>query len=150
MSVRTALPADKMPVVRMLKAAHAAGGLPFPFSAPHAASLFAVQSSSMPGRLCLIYEADGGPHGVLMASAQEHPFAAVKYAAEVVWWIDPDHRGMSASRMLATYEAWAAEQGCAFAQMAALTAAPRAGVIYERRGYLAAETHFLKRLAPTA
>ena len=133
-------------VIRMLRDAHEAGGLPFPFSAPHAAALFLSQVGSS-GRLCAILEQDGEPHGVLMASAQDHPFAPVKYAAEVVWWIDPKYRGGSASEMLAMYEAWAVERGCAFVSMAALAAAPRAGIIYRRRGYEPAETHFLKPLA---
>lgn len=145
MTVRLATPDDRMPVVRMLRDAHKAGGLPFKFSAAHAVALFEAQQSA--DRLCLIFDA-GTPHGVLMASAQQHPFAPVLYAAEVVWWIDPEHRGKSASQMLAAYEAWAAERGCAFVSMAALSAAPRAGVIYERRGYRPSETHYIKPMVP--
>jgi GNAT superfamily N-acetyltransferase len=133
----------------MLRDAHSAGGLPFPFSAPHAAALFSAQLCST-DRLCLLSAQDDGPHGVLMASAQDHPFAAIRYAAEVVWWIDPDHRGGTASEMLAAYEAWAVSRNCTFASMAALEAAPRAGAIYRRRGYQPVETHFLKSLAPIA
>jgi GNAT superfamily N-acetyltransferase len=151
MTVRAAVAADKIRVVRLLKDAHAAGGLPailgLPFSAPHASALFDQQSSHA-DRLCLIYDVAGTPQGVLMASAQDHPFVGIRYSAEVAWWIDPDHRGMSASRMLAAYEQWATERGCTVAGIVALRSAPRAGLIYERRGYTAAETHFLKPLAP--
>jgi GNAT superfamily N-acetyltransferase len=145
MTVRPATPDDRVPVVRMLRDAHKAGGLPFKFSAAHAVALFDAQQAQ--DRLCLIFDS-GTQHGVLMASAQQHPFAPVLYAAEVVWWIDPEHRGKSASEMLAAYEAWAAERGCAFVAMAALSAAPRAGVIYERRGYRPAETHYIKPMVP--
>jgi GNAT superfamily N-acetyltransferase len=131
----------------MLRDAHRAGGLPFKFSAPHAVALFDAQLA--PNRLCLVMAAPN-PVGVLMASAQEHPFAPVRYAAEVVWWIDPAHRGQGAAEMLDAYEAWASEKGCAFASMAALAAAPRAGRIYERRGYVPAEIHYLKPLVPAA
>lgn len=144
MTVRLAVPGDKMPVVRMLRDAHAAGGLPFPFSAAHASILFDEQCAR-PDRLCLVFDVSGA-HGVLMASVQQHPFAAICYAMEVVWWIDPEHRGQGALEMLAAYENWATEQGCTFVGMAALEAAPRAGAIYKRRGYRAIETHFLKPL----
>lgn len=147
--IRPAIPTDRLRVISMLKEAHAAGGLPFPFSAPHAAALFDAQLSRA-DRLCLVYAPASQPQGVLMASVQEHPFAAIRYAAEVVWWIDPSARGSSASRMLAAYEAWAASVGAQFVQMAALASFPRAGVIYERRGYHPAETHYLKPVAASA
>lgn len=142
--IRHAIPADKLRVVRLLKNAHAAAGLPFAFSAPHAAALFDAQAA--PHRARIILDVDGIAQGVLMAAATDHPFAPIKVATEVVWWIEPAHRGTAASDMLAEYEAWAITQGCAFCGMAALEAAPRAGVIYRRRGYSPAEHHFIKAL----
>jgi GNAT superfamily N-acetyltransferase len=89
----------------------------------------------------------GSPaQAVLLASSQDHPFAAVRYATETVWWVAPEARGQFAVAMLTAYEAWAVGQGCAFAGMAALASFPRAGVIYRRAGYREAETHFLKPL----
>lgn len=145
--VRRAVPTDQSRVIRLLRNAHAAGSMPFPFSAPHAAALFATQVG-LGGRLALVLDVCGQPQGVLMAALSEHPFAPVRVATEVVWWIEPDHRGVAASDMLAAYEAWAVEHGAAFAGMAALEAAPRAGVIYRRRGYMPVETHFIKALQP--
>ena len=137
--------ADAGPIVRLLKDAHAAAGLPFAFSAPHAMAL-AQRHVAEPSLLALVA---GKPvQGVLLASSQDHPFAALRYATETVWWIAPEARGKFATEMLAAYEVWAAEQGCAFAGMAALAAFPRAGIIYRRRGYREAETHFLKPLLP--
>jgi len=127
----------------MLRDAHAAGGLPFPFSAPHAMAL-ADRHTADP---CLLARVAGEPaRGMLLASSQDHPFAAVKYAMETVWWVAPEARGQFAGQMLAAYEAWAQEQGCAFAGMAALAASPRAGIIYRRAGFQETETHYLKPL----
>lgn len=135
--------ADAGAIARLLRNAHAAAGLPFPFSAPHAMSL-AQRHIAEPQLLALVV---GEPvQGMLLASCQEHPFAALRYATETVWWIAPEARGQFAAEMLATYEAWAMEQGCAFAGMAALASFPRAGTIYRRRGYREAETHYLKPL----
>lgn len=143
--IRPASTSDRMPVVRLLRAAHAAGGLPFGFSAPHALALIDVHMSSA-DHAALVFEHEGKVAGILMASAQAHPFSGTRYAAETVWWIDPDHRGMAAVDMLRAYEVWAAEARCAFCGMAALEIAPRAGVIYRRLGYRATETHYLKPL----
>lgn len=143
MSVRLAVPADRVAIVRMLRDAHTAGGLPFPFSAPHAMAL-ADRHISQGNLLALVA---GDPvRGVLLASCQDHPFAAVKYAMETVWWVAPEARGQFAGHMLSSYEAWAKEQGCAFAGMAALAAFPRAGIIYRRAGFRETETHYLKSL----
>jgi hypothetical protein len=143
-TVRRATAADRVSVVRMLRDAHAAGGLPFAFSAPHAMAL-ADRHVAEQNLLALVA---GDPcRGVLLASAQDHPFAAVRYAMETVWWISPDARGLFAADMLRAYEAWATEQGCAFAGMAALAAFPRAGIIYRRAGFRETETHYLKPLA---
>lgn len=144
MTVRPASPGDAAAIVRLLKDAHAAASLPFPFSAPHAMALVQrhIAESSL---LALV--AGTPPQGVLLASAQDHPFAAVRYATETVWWVAPEARGVGAD-MLTAYEAWAVEQNCAFAGMAALATFPRASTIYRRRGYREAETHFLKPLAP--
>lgn len=144
--VRLATPADRLRMVRLLKDAHAAAALPFAFSAPHAAAL-ADRHIASPNLLAAVCAPSGVAQGVLLAASQEHPFAPVKYAAETVWWISPDARGAGAV-MLEFYETWAAEQGCVFAGMAALSTFPRAATIYRRRGYREAETHFLKPLAP--
>lgn len=143
MSVRLAAPTDRVAMVRMLRDAHAAGGLPFPFSAPHAMALV-DRHIAEPHLLALV--AGDPARGVLLASCQEHPFAAVQYAMETVWWVAPEARGQFAVQMLTAYEKWAVEQRCAFAGMAVLAAFPRAGIIYRRAGFRETETHYLKSL----
>ena len=145
MTCRPATPADRLAIVRLLRDAHKAAALPFPFSAPHAAAL-ADRHIGSPNLLALVCGPPGAAQGVLLASSQDHPFAPIRYACETAWWIAPEARGQGAAEMLAAYEAWAVEQGCAFAGMAALASFPRAGTIYRRRGYREAETHFLKPL----
>jgi len=136
---------DAPPMVRLLRDAHAAAGLPFAFSAPHAMAL-AQRHVAASDMLALVA---GSPiAGLLLAASLEHPFAAVRYAMETVWWIAPEARGRFAPAMLAAYEAWARGQGCAFAGMAALASFPRAGIVYRRAGFTETETHYLKPLAP--
>lgn len=130
-------------MVRLLRSAHEAAALPFAFSAPHAAALV-DRHIAEPHLLALV--AGETAQAVLLASSQEHPFAALRYAMETVWWIAPEARGKHATDMLAAYEQWAREQGCAFAGMAALSSFPRAGIIYRRAGFREAETHYLKNV----
>ena len=103
-------------------------------------------ATSNPHRMAIVLEADGAAQGVLMAAATDHPFGPVRLARETVWWIEPDYRGLSAMRMLDAYERWAQSELCRFSGMAGMGEFPDVAALYRRRGYLVAETHFLKAL----
>ena len=149
--IRLAVPSDKVPVIRLLQHSRAAAGFDqadglfsFPFDPAYAERLFLAHLVSQ--RLCMVLDVGGTAQGVLMAVAVDHPFGPVKLARETVWWIEPDHRGLAAVRMLELYENWARDNGCQFTGMAGMGAEPDVGVLYERRGYRAAEMHYLKAL----
>ncbi|MEO4000307.1 GNAT family N-acetyltransferase [Mesorhizobium sp. CAU 1732] len=138
--VRHATESDRLRVVRLLGESHKAAGFTFPFDAVRAEALF---KQHMAAGLVLVL---GDPaQGVLMAAATDHPFGMGRVAKETVWFIRPEARGRSAFKMLDAYEAWAREQGCVAVGMASL-ATNDVSRLYERRGYAAAETHFLKSL----
>ena len=136
----------------MLRDAHRAAGfgdgtnpMQYKFSAAYAERCF-VSHTDAADAICLVLDVDGRAEGVLMARVFDYELGDVRVAKETVWWIDPDHRGVAADDMLVAYEAWATGRGATVAGMAALSCAPRAGRLYERRGYAAVETHFLKAL----
>jgi hypothetical protein len=121
-------------------------GFVFPFVPACAARLFARYVDA-PSMLCLVYEVDDGTvQGLLLAHAFEHDFGPVRLAQERVWWIDPTWRGNAAMRMLDAYERWARVEHCVFAGMAGMGDDPDVAALYLRRGYRAAEKHFLKVL----
>lgn len=144
------MPSDKMAVIRLLKDAHTAAGFssdsPFlyEFEAAYAERAFLSHTGSLDA-LCLVLDS-GRPTGVLMARVFDYELGPARVAKETVWWIDPSQRGRAAMRMLEFYETWAAGRGATAVGMAALAAAPRAGEIYQRRGYQPVEQHFVKRL----
>ncbi|TKT78431.1 GNAT family N-acetyltransferase [Aquamicrobium sp. LC103] len=142
--IRPATSADKLPVLRMARDFHAASGMPFRFYPAFAEAIFKACLED-DDRLCLVLDL-GGARGVLAAQAAPHSFGPVKVATETMWWIDPAHRGRWAGKMLAPYEAWAHERGCAFINMVGLGSDPLPATLYQRRGYVAAETHFIKPL----
>lgn len=144
MIVRKALQADKSRCLQLARNFHLASGLPIPFSAPYASLLFDACLTDT-DRLCLVLDIDG-VQGVLAAQAGLLPIAPVKAATELLWWIEPSYRGRAAIQMLDAYEAWARERGCVFANMVGLGSAPLPARLYERRGYIAAERHFMKAI----
>lgn len=147
--IRAATSSDTARVIELLRASHQAAGFDgsgcfvFPFVEAYAERLF-VQHLEMMNGCALVHAVDGRAQGILLAVAHQHPFGPVWLASETVWWIDPNHRGRSAFAMLDAYEAWAREKRCAYAGMAGMGDDPVIAKLYERRGYVTAETHFLK------
>lgn len=142
MDVRFATAEDRDRVVALLGESHEAAGFSFPFQAAYADRLF--QQHLLSPMACVLVAGDR-PEGVLMACAFEHPFGAGRIAKETVWYVTPSARGRGAVKMLDAYEAWARSVGCVSAGMASL-ATNDVSSLYERRGYSAVETHFMKPL----
>lgn len=142
--VRIATSDDRWQIIRLLEQSHTAAGYTFPFEAARADRLF---SSHMENRdaCVLVLDIDGVAQGVLMATAFDHPFGAGLWAKETVWYVAYAHRGKGSFQMLDAYEEWAKDLGCAVVSMATLVNND-ISKIYERRGYAAAETHFVMPL----
>ncbi|MET0721030.1 MAG: GNAT family N-acetyltransferase [Tardiphaga sp.] len=151
--IRSAVANDKAQVIRLLQHSRAGAGFDsadgltgfcFPFDPAYAERLFMVHQ--MPRHVCLVHDVEGTAQGVLMAAYAEHPFGPVRLARETVWWIEPEYRGLGAVKMLDAYELWARANRCAFIGMAGMGDDPDVGRLYQRRGYLVAERHYLKAI----
>lgn len=142
MRARFAEHGDRDRVVALLRDSHSAAGFDYPFDAARADYLFQQHMSAVSA--CVIVAGDPA-QGLLMAVAFDHPFGAGRIAKETVWFVSPAARGRCAFLMLDAYEEWARSIGCVSVGMASL-ALNDVSKIYERRGYAAVETHFMKPL----
>lgn len=72
----------------------------------------------------------------------------VRITSELVFWIEPEHRGgMAAVRLLKAAETEAKALGIQVNRMAVLSSSPeQASKLYERMGYTHTESYFSKRL----
>ncbi len=74
-------------------------------------------------------------------------FNVVLEAEEVAWFVRPDRRGTPTARTLwDAAEEWARQVGAAAIKMVAPADEPAVGRLYRRRGYVAVETAYHKRL----
>ena len=112
--VRPARPDERFAVLALCRDFHAASGIPFEFDPAHA-SRAAQNHIACPHKLCLVLEAQGALRGVLAASVAISPLAPVRIAQELVFWVDPAHRGRAPLGMIRAYEEWARAEGCAAA-----------------------------------
>lgn len=86
------------------------------------------------------------PVGMLGIIVGPHPMTGEKYAEEVAWWVEPEHRGGKLGRLLFdAAERFAMTAGCVVLKMTAPTDSP-AALVYRRRGYVAVETAYFKKL----
>jgi len=121
-------------------------GFVFPYDKAYAERLFLHHVGS-PDAACFVFDVDGIAQGILMMVAFDHSYGPVRVSKDSMWWIDPTHRGGTAAvRMLDAAEEWARSRGCAFGGIAGMGGDPNIARLLERRGYRAAEVHYLKPL----
>jgi RimJ/RimL family protein N-acetyltransferase len=90
----------------------------------------------------LLLEHAGVPQGAIGGVVLPHIFSGELYAAEIFWWVHPEHRG-GGLRLLHAFEAWARERGAVFVAMLAPNL--RVAGLYRRLGYVEIETGFMRR-----
>ena len=106
-----------------------------------------ADSGIVPG-IMLVAEHDGALVGMLCCHVDPATFTPAVIASELVWWVEPEHRGgMTAVRLLRAGENEAEARGATVFNMAALATSPEeAHRIYERLGYAPTHTIYTKRL----
>lgn len=143
--IRRGKASDLPAAVRMARDFH--NGTPIahlPFSAAAAAQMFNDMLSRSD---CMVdvLEVDGTVCGCIIAHVQRYPLGASNIAREVVFWIDPDHRGAWARKMIEGFEAWAADKGAVLAGMSCFDDG-RTYKLFERAGYRRSEVNLIKDL----
>ena len=66
-------------------------------------------------------------------------------AEELAWWVEPEHRGRAGLLLLTAAIDWARAKNLKMLKMGA-PAGTQVGTLYERKGFLAVETAYLKVL----
>lgn len=97
--------------------------------------------------ILLACEDEGPCFGMLAIVASPHPISGALYADEVVWWIDPSHRGAmrAGPKLLRAAENWARDRNCNMVKMVAPHGST-VGRFYERLGYEPVESAYAKVL----
>ncbi|MES2533352.1 MAG: GNAT family N-acetyltransferase [Pseudomonadota bacterium] len=106
-----------------------------------------AESGIVPG-VMLVAEQGDALVGMLCVHIDPATFTPAVIAAELVWWVEPEHRGgMTAVRLLRAGETCARTRGATVFNMAALATSPdEARMILERMGYAPTHTVYTKRL----
>lgn len=117
---------------------------------PSEVRLFGLVEQVLESGVILVAELDGQIEAMLAAVALEHPVSGEPYADELVWWVEPEHRGSSIGpRLLDLAEAWAVSNGLTMLKMVAPSGSTALAAFYVHMGYHAVETAYVKPLSTT-
>lgn len=142
--IRPATSADIPAMVRMGGDFIAASGTGLPFDPDYVASSLRIHLGTG-GRFAVVLDVDGEARGMLCAMAHRSPLAPVAVAQELIFWIDPEHRGRHALRMIEAYVEWAKAQGCERVTLMSLASKPM-GRLYALEGFIPAENVYSRSL----
>lgn len=143
--VRPARPLERFAVVKLARDFHRAASLPYEFCPAHF-SATAQDHIEAPRKLALILEVDGALRGALLASWHVCPLYPHRQAQELLFWVDPAHRGRAPRKMVAAYEEWARAEGCAVAALSGLLTDERLARWFQGAGFTLSENKFQKML----
>ena len=132
-------------MVRMAQAFH--HSIPqlscLPFSKMHAAQMFHACIAS-DAHLCLALDVQG-VRGAMIVALGPYPLGPAVLAKEVIFWIEPEHRGRWWRQMIVAAETWARDRGASALGLSCF-ADGRTHKIFERAGYEAREIVTFKEL----
>lgn len=96
-------------------------------------------------KIVILWIADNRPVGILAGTAETNIFNWSRFACELMWWIDPDHRRTKAAEeMRSAYEFWAQKVQCQACSLVDVMG--NLDKYYTRKGYDRRETAYLKVL----
>jgi len=98
--------------------------------------------------ILLLVDSLGHPRGILAGGMSSIPFSPMKVAYEGVWFVEEAYRGKEAIQLLYIFEYWANKHGADVINMNLLNNEFKDPLtkLYLRKGYVEAETSFIKRL----
>lgn len=103
-------------------------------------------------RVCILaFSKENIPIGIIAGQLSSVPFSDHKVASEVMWWVSPNHRGVSraAVELLGAFEHWGRIRGSSFIQMQSLASLNgfKVGKLLNRLGYEEKEVAYLKDIS---
>ncbi len=144
--VRKALSSDSLDFALLAKAFLKESK--YPFSLDLAKLLENFEAALKNPDFCLfLLEDEGGLVGMLVGGIASPLFSTDRVATELAWFVDPSYRdGVSAYKLLASYEKWAVDIGCTFVTMIDIDTLESLEPLYTRKGYTLTEKTYVKEI----
>lgn len=148
MTIREATESDTPRLVEMATSFLAQAPLYGELLPPDPARVADLVAACLAIGVIVVAETHGGDLvGLLGLAVVTHPFSAAHFAEEQAWWVEPIYRRGTLGPRLVNYALeWARLRGLQFVKMGAPANAPEVAAFYERSGFRAIETAYVKEL----
>jgi len=84
--------------------------------------------------------------GMLAFFVADHPLTGERYAEELAFWVEPEHRGGTAARrLIARASEYARQRHASCLKMSQPESSPAVGALYQRAGFVAVEHTWVQR-----
>lgn len=148
-SLRVATERDIMDIYRMcLRFIEESPYSEYPRDEDKIVSLIVSFLSNQKEKICVLAISEDTPIGIIAGYINPALFSSQVVASEVLWWVDPDHRGKTkaAFELLGAFEHWAKLVGASFVQMQSLTNKYEMKLenFFIRKGYKPQEISYVK------
>lgn len=98
-----------------------------------------------PDSVIFVIDVDGLVVGGIIGIITELWMSTDRVATELAWFVDKEHRGREALKLLHAYESWATDNNVALITVADIHDVTDLAPLYGRRGYRKTETTYSKR-----
>ncbi|AFM54649.1 GCN5-related N-acetyltransferase [Celeribacter phage P12053L] len=145
-NIREAVEDDLLDCLMLFKQFHKESKLPYSWDAKKTQDIF-LATLSMEDVNVLVAETDGEIVGYICCQVIEPLFSSEKVASEIAWFVNKEYRKTSAGfRLMSAYEEWAVGRGAKYIGMAYLEEIADLSKVYKKKGYVKAETHYMKEI----
>lgn len=143
-SIRKAVADDLLDCLMLFKQFHKEAKLPYNFDANKTQSVF-LETIGIESFETFVAEKDGDLVGFICCMFMEPLFSSDRISTDIAWFVNKDSRKSTAGfRLLKAYEDWALNNNIKYVGMAYLERVTDLSKVYEKKGYVKAETHYMK------
>ncbi len=142
--IRKATEDDLLECLMLFKQFHKEAKLPYSFDPVKTQAIF-LETLAIDQFEIFVAEMDDDLVGFVCCTYMEPLFSSDKVSTEIAWYVNKEYRNSRAGfKLLKQYEDWAVEQGIKYVGIAYLERVTDLSKVYEKKGYVKAETHYMK------
>lgn len=142
--IRSATKDDMLDCLVLFKQFHRESKLPYGFDVQKTQNVF-NETLNIESFKTFVAEKDGDLIGFICCMYMEPLFSTDRVSTDIAWFVSKEHRNSSAGfRLLKQYEEWALQCNIKYVGIAYLERVTDLSKVYEKKGYVKAETHYMK------
>lgn len=143
-TIRKAVADDLLDCLMLFKQFHKEAKLPYKFDPQKTQRVF-LETLEVDSFETFVADRDGDLVGFICCVYMEPLFSSDKISTDIAWFVNKEHRNSSAGfRLLKEYEEWAVNNNIKYVGIAYLERVTDLSKVYEKKGYVKAETHYMK------